>query len=371
MTKRSPAVRRVPRSLAGVVLLVALVLTVATAPASGSTTAGVDCGMVVTTDIRLGGDLVDCPATGLVVGADNITIDLGGHVVGGVGVDVGIFLEGHTGVTVKHGSIREFQIGVLAIDSSRGSIAGIRFDDITGKGVILVAGATHNAVSHNSFVRNVEGGVGVFDGATGNTITDNLFSQDGAGVENNFADATIVERNTMKSTGSGVIVESSDNLRITDNEISHSVAAMCEGCGIGIQIYGNNILVARNTLIDSPRYGIELDDFQDEGHSPAIGNKIVANRVIGSGIGIAIGPEAGGVVLDTLISTNTVVNAIGDGIQLLGPSTGLETSTLSGNRALHNGQLGINTVEGTRDGGGNRAAGNGDPRQCVNILCSP
>jgi hypothetical protein len=76
-------------------------------------------------------------------------------------------------------------------------------------------------------------------------------------------------------------------------------------------------------------------------------------------------------VLDTLISTNTVVNAIGDGIQLLGPSTGLETSTLSGNRALHNGQLGINTVEGTRDGGGNRAAGNGDPRQCVNILCSP
>jgi hypothetical protein len=149
------------------------------------------------------------------------------------------------------------------------------------------------------------------------------------------------------------------------------VATACEGCGIGVQIYGNNNLVSRNVLIDSPRYGIELDDFQDEGHSPAEGNQILANRVVGSGIGIAIGPEAGGVVLNTVIRGNTVVNAVEDGIQLVGPSTGLESSTLSDNAALHNGKLSINTVPGTRDGGGNRAAGNGDPRQCVNIACSP
>ena len=31
--------------------------------------------------------------------------------------------------------------------------------------------------------------------------------------------------------------------------------------------------------------------------------------------------------------------------------------------------LGIEAVFGVIDGGGNRARGNGDPRQCVNIFC--
>jgi Periplasmic copper-binding protein (NosD) len=332
--------------------------------------AGVSCGAVVTSDVTLGADLLGCSDVALEVGADNVTIDLGGHVLGGVGDSLGVLIVGHTGITVTHGFIEQFQFGVLGIDSARGAISGVHFQDIAGKGIIL-SGSSDNSVSHSFFVRNTEAGIGVFDGAVRNTITDNYFSQDDAGVENNFADSTIITRNRMASVGSGVIVEASDNLQITDNQISHSVATVCEGCGIGVQIYGNNNLVARNTLIDSPRFGIELDDFQDEGHSPAADNRIIDNRVIVSGIGIAIGPEAGGHVLNTLIKTNTVVNAASDGIQLLGPSTGLETSTLTGNLALHNGNLGINTVAGTIDGGGNRAAGNADPRQCVNISCAP
>jgi Right handed beta helix region len=340
------------------------------ASASAAAPVPVSCGMVVTSSVTVGRDL-DCPTgVGLEIGADNITVDLGGHTVGGAGDEVGVLVVGHNGVTVRHGEITRFDIGVLGIDSSGGTISGVRFQDISGKGIILTA-ASGNSVNHNGFVRNVEAAVGVFDGAEGNVITDNSFSQDGAGVENNFADRTLVARNTMTSTGSGVIVEASDGLQIIDNVISHSAATACEGCGIGVQIYGNNNLVSRNVLIDSPRYGIELDDFQDEGHSPAVGNQILANRVVGSGIGIAIGPEAGGVVLNTVIRGNIVVNAVEDGIQLVGPSTGLESSTLSDNAALHNGKLGINTVPGTRDGGGNRAAGNGDPRQCVNIACSP
>jgi hypothetical protein len=57
------------------------------------------------------------------------------------------------------------------------------------------------------------------------------------------------------------------------------------------------------------------------------------------------------------------------GIQLLGPSTGLETS-VSHNVALRNGGWGIAAVPGTHDGGGNRAAGNGNPAQCLNIVCT-
>lgn len=86
-------------------------------------------------------------------------------------------------------------------------------------------------------------------------------------------------------------------------------------------------------------------------------------------MGIVIGPEVRGVVPDTMIRRNLVTHADGDGIQLLGPCTGLETSTLTRNVAAHNGGLGIVTVLDTTDGGGNVAAGNGNPLQCLNIVC--
>jgi Tol biopolymer transport system component len=44
--------------------------------------------------------------------------------------------------------------------------------------------------------------------------------------------------------------------------------------------------------------------------------------------------------------------------------------TLRGNEADDNTNLGIEAVDGVIDGGGNRASGNGDPRQCVGVTCS-
>jgi large repetitive protein len=80
--------------------------------------------------------------------------------------------------------------------------------------------------------------------------------------------------------------------------------------------------------------------------------------------GISVGPAAEG----TLISHNHVVGSkrdgINDGINILNAST-----TLTGNRAVRNGKLGINAVLGVIDGGGNLASGNGDPLQCVNATC--
>ena len=46
-------------------------------------------------------------------------------------------------------------------------------------------------------------------------------------------------------------------------------------------------------------------------------------------------------------------------------------STVTDNVADSNTGLGINAAEWTIDGGGNRAAGNGDSRQCVGVGCRP
>lgn len=349
------------------------------------------------------------------------TLDLNGHTVSGDGApnadgfDVGLRVTG-ADVRVRNGSVSAFDRGLLALSSPGLRVRGLAVHDNSNRGIMLDqhsdgARIEHNIssdngasgiavvasegarVTHNRSVRNV-GGAGVrletADGAfvadndlgantfgaqiepdaNANTVTRNTMVADlEGGVVIGFSNDNVVTYNRMTQGGNGVITESADRTVITDNVVTHSIATLCDGCGIAVQIYGNDNVVARNTLVDSPRYGIELDDFQDPGHSPASGNVLRDNIVDQSGIGIAIGSEAGGVVTDTVIARNIVTRAASDGIQLVGPSTGLESSTLTRNVANRNGGFGIVTVPGTIDGGGNRAAGNGNPQQCLNIVC--
>ena len=46
------------------------------------------------------------------------------------------------------------------------------------------------------------------------------------------------------------------------------------------------------------------------------------------------------------------------------------TAKLTKNLALRNRDLGIAAVGGVIDGSGNQASGNGDPRQCINVVCN-
>jgi large repetitive protein len=379
------------------------------------------CGAAVTASTVLRADITGCTGDGLVVTGDHVTLDLNGHTVSGDGVpnadgfDVGLRVSG-ADLRVRNGSVAAFDRGLLATRSPGLRVTGLSVHDNSNRGIMLDeqsdgAVVTANAstdngasgiavvasagarVTRNRSLRNV-GGAGVrievADGAlvadndlsgntfgaqiepdaNRNTVTRNVMDADlEAGVVSSFSHDNVITGNRMTRGGNGVITESADRIVVTDNVIIHSVTALCEGCGIGVQIYGNDNLIARNTLIDSPRYGIELDDFGDPGHSPVTGNVLRNNVVDQSGIGIAIGPEAAGVVRGTVITRNVVTRAATDGIQLVGPSTGLETSTLTRNRADDNGGFGIVVVSGTVDGGGNRAAGNGNPLQCLGITC--
>ena len=66
----------------------------------------------------------------------------------------------------------------------------------------------------------------------------------------------------------------------------------------------------------------------------------------------------------TLVERNLATGAGDDGIDVDNAST-----TLMRNFAFHNGDLGIEAVPGVTDGGGNHAAGNGNPAQCTNVAC--
>lgn len=66
----------------------------------------VHCGLTITSDVRLSNDLVGCSGNGIVIGADNVTLDLNGHII-----------DGHSGMRVKGGSVQQFGVGILACQS--------------------------------------------------------------------------------------------------------------------------------------------------------------------------------------------------------------------------------------------------------------
>src|SRR5829696_1302233 len=114
------AAHRLSRSQLSVLVVLLLVggcLAVGPGPAFAS---HVSCGDTITADTTLDSDLVDCPDNGIVIGADDITLDLNGHVIDSDGTpfsgchprrevcDVGVVNDDHDGITIMQGSVREF-----------------------------------------------------------------------------------------------------------------------------------------------------------------------------------------------------------------------------------------------------------------------
>src|SRR3954453_13575205 len=97
----------------------------------------VSCGDTITTDTTLHHNLTNCPNNGIVIGANGLTLNLNGHRIDGDGTpavdcdpetefcDVGVVNDGHDGVTVKHGSVREFLYGVFVGRARHNRVLGI------------------------------------------------------------------------------------------------------------------------------------------------------------------------------------------------------------------------------------------------------
>jgi hypothetical protein len=62
----------------------AMLLGVFAGAAASAAASHVGCGDTITVSTTLDSDLVECPGSGIIVGADKITLDLNGHTVGGV-----------------------------------------------------------------------------------------------------------------------------------------------------------------------------------------------------------------------------------------------------------------------------------------------
>ena len=178
--------------------------------------AHVTCGDVITQDTTLDSDLVDCPGDGLVIGADGVTLDLGGHIVDGTGTGCGIanghhecvfpVEDGYERVIVRNGAVSQFYHGVGVTEADDNALLGLRVRNCDAHGLSLFE-ASGTLIEGNVVSGS---GSGIFLEADGNTIRRNRFSQMAATGSSSWTAVATGSRTTSchktaetASTGSG------------------------------------------------------------------------------------------------------------------------------------------------------------------------
>jgi large repetitive protein len=146
--------------------------------------AQVACGSVITQNTKLSGDLTNCPANGIVIGASGITLDLGGYTIDGAGAGAGNGVDntaGYTGVIIKNGRIREFTTGVNLENATENRVRDLWVAD-NDDGIFLLD-SDDNVLEGNIVSDSSISGItltGMVDGSDDNQIARNV------SVENEF-----------------------------------------------------------------------------------------------------------------------------------------------------------------------------------------
>jgi parallel beta-helix repeat protein len=355
------------------------------------------CGDTITVSTKLVADLVNCPNNGIVIGADDITLDLNGHVIDGDGAefsdcppdevcDVGVVDFDHHGVTIQGGRLREFTFGALVVGASHSRVSRLVLTDHFFSG-LLVAESQRSvfdelSVSGNGLTTD-QAGVDVFDSHDLTLAGNDVFANGDIGFFVSGLDDSRFEQNSLadhpetgilldhgngnefignrfSNNGDGLVI-SGDANTASGNRLSGPLE--CPGeCGFGISLEGGTgNLIERNIVLGYHQAGIRAASFEEFGGPPTVGNTISRNVIRGPAVdGLLVESTA----VDTLLEGDVAIGAGDDGIDVDNAAT-----TLRGNVATRNDDLGIEAVAGVTDGGGNHAAANGNPAQCTNVAC--
>ena len=390
--------RRVP------IVVVALVGSFLGAVRADAAVARVTCGQVITQSTTLANDLHNCHTDGLVIGADNVTLDLNGHTIDGDGTseNVGIAAFANDNVTIRNGVVQQFVEGVGFGHASNDSLSDVTLTSHRHVGVFAdtVRGLTVQRVTASlidfpgifatrssgvritgNTVRRSGGGIALGD-TTGSSVTGNQLSRIGCiGIQVFGASAyNVVDGNTATAGGCEALV--------LDDGASHNVVTRNtftgNDGGVGL-VRADANLITGNVMRDNHFSGLYLFGSSD--------NRVDSNVLTGNGEGSEGGmhvlpDDTGTKSRNNTLSRNTTTANIGDGILVDSGSPGTvldrnvangntddgidvdePQTTLRANQANDNGDLGIEAVAGVIDGGGNTASGNGDHRQCTHVSC--
>ena len=295
-------------------------------PALAAPVAITACGQVVTTDAVLTVDL-SCPTgDGVVVGASGITVDLDGHLVTGSPTGNGVNISSFDDVTVTGGLVSGFVTGVRVFQAQGVTVTGTQIAVAPGaltSGVVL--GDAHDSTVVGSTITG--GGIGVLvELGADNTVRANLLQESQQGVLVSTGSRTVISGNRVTGSGGGIVIGTTS----TDTTVAANVLATGVS-GIYVDPFGNT---------DTSIHDNVATDFASDGIFVDAGTSTVT-------------------LADNLVARNNT-----------GITVRTAATTITSNVATDNQALGIDAIAGVTDGGGNVAYANGDPRQCVGVVCA-
>ena len=131
---------------------------------SFSPSAAFSCGLALTENMTLTEDLLGCTGDGIVVTADNVTIDLNGHSIVGFRNErtAGIRAQGVSNLTIKNGTIAAFERGVYLHDTEDVTISEIQINANRYEG-LLAYSSTGVHVLDSVLTNNTRSAIWIYD----------------------------------------------------------------------------------------------------------------------------------------------------------------------------------------------------------------
>ena len=394
----------------------------------GASTAGagvpaVHCGATLTKSTTLTADLVHCPGTGLVIGADGITVNLAGHTISGTNApgSEGIANDGHAATRILGGRITDFRMNGVGMRGAEHSIvrgltirrigAGGLEGEPVSAGIALVDSADSQAAQNdiqNDVLAFQSDGIDVLNSpgalVQGNRLSHNnwnglvLIASSDSRIVGNDLDAngnngTEVNgaSDSIWMTGNGADGNASFGIVVGSVRDAHVVGNSAKGNDVGFFFFDLHDSVISLNGATGNREGLDLagGQFGSDGNQlignvasrnsatgiglfEAANNNLVARNVanenqgpVGSGGGIFVAVSTGNQLVANIANAN-----LDSGIAFFEDAPGdAAGNTVKGNTANRNQNHGIDAVTGTIDGGGNRAFGIAISPQCLNVVC--
>ncbi len=277
---------------AGSVLLLSLGLAGVASPAYA---AHVTCGQTILVNTVLDANVGPC-ATGLTIGANNVTLDLNGFTLSGgasTGEGPGVLVDGRTGVAVKNGTVTQFDAGVAIEGGRRNSVTNMKLlnnrggNGDYGDGVAVFL-SNNNSITANQIRNNGQySGIGLigsaFNFVDGNEITDNNQNPNnttGIRIENGPAsnDNTVTNNRVINSGLDGIQVFAGGSR----NQIKFNQVIGNRREGITVFAGGNANVIEGNQVRSNGANGIFVRGAAGNFAAPA-NNQILGNLAFGNG----------------------------------------------------------------------------------------
>ncbi len=235
------------------VFVLAVVVALAALQALPREALAVSSTITVTEDFQLQEDLT-FSGTGIVVDADNITIDLNGHTMTGpypactnpnCPSILGIEIRGHSGITVKNGTVRGFVFGVILSNADNNEIRGVTSSDNSYNGFSMFQDSDANVLTDCVASGNRYHGIIINVNSDANAVRDcestaNAFGVMLGGLPPTAPGGgnTVQDVNASGNTYSGIALLGSDNNTVVDNRATSNGQS---GIGLGLGANGNRV----------------------------------------------------------------------------------------------------------------------------------